>query len=217
MQHESMVYRFHAQGTARVKIGVTTDLEARRRSVQTGCPWPVVVLATWPGDERLETAIHKEFAEYRRAGEWFELPPLYERRLHQVVALSSKGDVKRRAVQDQGDFVRLFRYELHYSRRSTGYAVLVKKRLRWSAVKYSKVIYSANCHGLTDAMVRKLRSGRMTPAISSVLDQAGVGGRIIMSVLGMRQGKGTGLRYRDLSPKQKSKVDFAVRVFSQAH
>jgi hypothetical protein len=70
---ESYIYAIKAVGTNRYKIGTTTDLKGRLATVQTGCPYPAQIVATWDGDRRLETAIHRELAEYRRVGEWFEI------------------------------------------------------------------------------------------------------------------------------------------------
>lgn len=70
----SIVYIIHAQGTDHVKIGTTTDLPGRLRSIQTGCPYRCTTLMTWPGGRRLEAFLHKKLAKYRRAGEWFALP-----------------------------------------------------------------------------------------------------------------------------------------------
>lgn len=69
---QSYIYAIKAVGTNRYKIGTTTDLKGRLATVQTGCPYPAQIVATWEGDRRLETAIHRELAEYRRVGEWFE-------------------------------------------------------------------------------------------------------------------------------------------------
>jgi hypothetical protein len=70
---ESYIYAIKAVGTNRYKIGTTTDLKGRLATVQTGCPYPAQIVATWEGDRRLETAIHRELAEYRQVGEWFEV------------------------------------------------------------------------------------------------------------------------------------------------
>lgn len=82
---QSLVYVIQAQGTSLCKLGVTTDLASRLRSIQTGCPHKCVVLATWPGSTRLEAKLHKHFAGYRRAGEWFELPAFCGRQIWDIV------------------------------------------------------------------------------------------------------------------------------------
>lgn len=69
----SFIYAIKAIGTNRYKIGTTTDLKGRLAGVQTGCPYPAQIVATWEGDRRLETAIHRELADVRKVGEWFEV------------------------------------------------------------------------------------------------------------------------------------------------
>lgn len=82
---QSLVYVIQAQGTSLCKLGVTTDVKARFRTIQTGCPHKCIILATWPGSKRLETKLHNHFAEYRREGEWFELPPFCGKQIWDIV------------------------------------------------------------------------------------------------------------------------------------
>ncbi len=82
---QSFVYVIHAQGTPRVKLGVTTDVDARLRAIQTGCPYKCVVLAQWPGSPRLERKLHEHFKEHRKHGEWFELPPYSGKAIYDIV------------------------------------------------------------------------------------------------------------------------------------
>lgn len=60
-------------GEAYVKIGFTGgEVEWRLKSVQTGSPEPLVLLASHHGRSiHDETALHRRFAEYRTSGEWF--------------------------------------------------------------------------------------------------------------------------------------------------
>ncbi len=61
------------QGTGgAVKIGRANDIGRRLKSLQTGSPAPLVVLATWPGGAELEHEMHVKYAEYRLHGEWFD-------------------------------------------------------------------------------------------------------------------------------------------------
>lgn len=82
---QSFVYVIHAQGTPRVKLGVTTDVDSRLRAIQTGCPYKCVVLAKWPGSPRLERKLHEHFKEHRKHGEWFELPPYSGKAIYDIV------------------------------------------------------------------------------------------------------------------------------------
>lgn len=56
-----------------VKIGSTYEIDARLRSLQTGCPYPLKVLAIMPGGRQLEKELQKRFASYLEMGEWFSL------------------------------------------------------------------------------------------------------------------------------------------------
>ncbi|MDH6489698.1 GIY-YIG nuclease family protein [Streptomyces sp. SAI-127] len=56
-----------------VKIGKGNPAE-RLAELQTGNPFPLVILWTGPGELALEQALHARFAAYRVRGEWFEFP-----------------------------------------------------------------------------------------------------------------------------------------------
>ena len=71
-----MVYFIEAPSTGLVKIGKTTDLEERFKSLCTMSPTPLRLLKVIPGYSDEEKTLHKRFKEYRRHGEWFELEPL---------------------------------------------------------------------------------------------------------------------------------------------
>lgn len=68
---ESVVY-FISDGR-RVKIGVTRDLPARLRKLQTGNPLTLSVVKTVIGDQNEEYHLHERFAAYRLSGEWFRI------------------------------------------------------------------------------------------------------------------------------------------------
>lgn len=56
-----------------VKIGFSTNLRERQRSIQTACSEPAFICRVIEGDMDTERAFHKRFAEYRLKGEWFDL------------------------------------------------------------------------------------------------------------------------------------------------
>jgi len=58
-----------------IKIGVTTDLQKRLQTFQSGSPLPLAVKWAVPGDRSLELWLHQEFSSERRHGEWFDLGP----------------------------------------------------------------------------------------------------------------------------------------------
>jgi hypothetical protein len=68
-QGEERVYFFRA-GDA-IKIGVTRDVERRRRALATGSAVPLELLATLPGGRRLEKRLHERFKRFHVRGEWF--------------------------------------------------------------------------------------------------------------------------------------------------
>ncbi|MFF7147483.1 GIY-YIG nuclease family protein [Streptomyces griseoaurantiacus] len=80
-ERESVVYFVRREGL--IKIGVTTNLDARLRSIGKGSSMPpgmtvgpVELLATTPGDSFFEHKLHAQFSEHRIAGtEWFHPTP----------------------------------------------------------------------------------------------------------------------------------------------
>lgn len=60
-----------------IKIGKTTgDPTSRVAQLQTGCPFPIEVLATMRGGRGREAKLHKKFAALRAHGEWFHASPV---------------------------------------------------------------------------------------------------------------------------------------------
>lgn len=67
------VYFVRAVGVGRIKIGTAANVQERLRTLQRASPVDLEVLATTPGNRRLEFALHRRFAAERVAGgEWFE-------------------------------------------------------------------------------------------------------------------------------------------------
>lgn len=85
------VYVIHAIGTNRIKIGHTTDLKGRLRGLQTAAPYPLQMLANWPGTKARERRVHRYLNQFRKVGEWFEVPPFTVG--YQIWQLVTKGDV----------------------------------------------------------------------------------------------------------------------------
>lgn len=56
-----------------VKIGLAKDENKRLADMQVGNPFPLDLLFTEPGGFKHEAALHRRFAEYRSAGEWFRI------------------------------------------------------------------------------------------------------------------------------------------------
>jgi hypothetical protein len=70
--NEKRVYFIQAKSGGPIKIGVTTDIQDRRKALQSSHPEELVVLAHRPGDEVSEMALHRKLTRYRLKGEWFE-------------------------------------------------------------------------------------------------------------------------------------------------
>lgn len=73
-----MIYVVQPEPGGPVKIGYTwvgyvEDVQKRIRSLETGCPWPLKLLATIDGSTALESRLHQRFREYRVHREWFRV------------------------------------------------------------------------------------------------------------------------------------------------
>ena len=87
----SNLYIIKAVGTGLVKIGFSTNVPKRLKSLQTASPYRLEVLATWAGTDADEKALHLKFAEYRKTGEWFKAGDWLNRLLEDVKPQSRKG------------------------------------------------------------------------------------------------------------------------------
>lgn len=67
------------------KLGVSAEPEDRRRTLQTGNPNKLTILAVWPGSPRLEKKLQRYFHEYKREGEWYALPPFSGLEIYRLV------------------------------------------------------------------------------------------------------------------------------------
>jgi hypothetical protein len=79
-----------------VKIGKTTGTPCGRISaLQTGCPFPIVLLAHQQGGIKEEFALHRHFSKYRaRAdGEWFRNEGSLRQYIEQVSAVNRQKSV----------------------------------------------------------------------------------------------------------------------------
>ena len=64
-----------SQPSSPIKIGFTTDLKKRLKSLQTGSPNKLEVLAVVEAGGAQERAYHEQFAAHRLNGEWFDPHP----------------------------------------------------------------------------------------------------------------------------------------------
>lgn len=70
------VYLIRAKGTNRYKIGCTTNLKSRLKSLRIKNPYELELIHSIPSNdiEIFEKSLHDQFAKYRVHSEWFELP-----------------------------------------------------------------------------------------------------------------------------------------------
>jgi hypothetical protein len=68
---ESWVY--FIEGAGKVKIGTAHDPQERLKTLQTGSPVPLVLLARMRGGPILEATLHRHFQSARSHGEWYYL------------------------------------------------------------------------------------------------------------------------------------------------
>jgi hypothetical protein len=69
-----MIYWIKAGDTGAVKVGYAArDVPARVRLLQTGCPWPLILMRTEPGERDLEAALHRHYRPKHLRAEWFAL------------------------------------------------------------------------------------------------------------------------------------------------
>lgn len=72
MARKGTIYFIRGQSAGLIKIGIAKSVEKRLKTLQSGSPVLLVVLATMPGTGLTERELHHRFAHLRRHGEWFE-------------------------------------------------------------------------------------------------------------------------------------------------
>lgn len=58
-----------------MKIGVSSDVEKRRRTLRRGLPFDIEIIFAGPGSHAMERTLHRQFADSRLGGEWFRPNP----------------------------------------------------------------------------------------------------------------------------------------------
>lgn len=69
----SLIYFIGSENPLTIKIGFTTNLTKRIKSLQTGFPRKLIVYGIAFGDQQTERKLHKHFAKRKSLGEWFYL------------------------------------------------------------------------------------------------------------------------------------------------
>lgn len=71
---EGYIYYIISAETGRMKIGYTKgDPKKRLKSLQTGSPTKLDIVAVHPGDLKTEADLHRQFSTDRTHGEWFDV------------------------------------------------------------------------------------------------------------------------------------------------
>jgi len=68
---EPTIYFMHAFDANRIKIGFTTNIERRIRSLKMSSPHGLRFMYAIPGTKDEEHKLHERFAHLRQHGEWF--------------------------------------------------------------------------------------------------------------------------------------------------
>jgi len=72
---KGFIYFIQGECGGPIKIGYTTDLKARLKTLQTGYPDRLELLFAFPGNPEDEKKTHERYGEYRLQGEWFRPTP----------------------------------------------------------------------------------------------------------------------------------------------
>lgn len=88
--NQEFVYVIHATGTSLIKLGYSTNPQKRLSELQTASPHKLQILASWPGNRAREKRLHRHMAQFRREGEWFEVPPFCGLKLWEI---ATQGEV----------------------------------------------------------------------------------------------------------------------------
>lgn len=98
---------------------------------------------------------------------------------------------------------RWFRFELDIRKLDDGYTVRIRKRLRWSEMRYSRTLTSYKCPGLTAAMVNQIRAGCFNDRIRIALTNGGLDYETVKNLVS-RGGRGSGQRASGLTDTERA-------------
>ena len=108
-----------------------------------------------------------------------------------------------------------FRHELDFRQLKKGGAwVLVRRRLRWSESRYSKMSVKRFCPQLSKKMIEQISVGKFSPETIAALQDGGIQHGFI-SALQERIGKGNGRRRADLTDFERSllaRIESGIRA-----
>lgn len=129
-----VLYVIGKPGLAVAKIGVTRNLAARLKSLQTGSPVPLSVLWWHPGSYDLEEKVHAAFKEYRLEGEWFDFGVEEPDILTEMTVQSLRPDEfppPMRSDEDFADYLRRYPPDCRYTQLLTGNVAIPAWEFKW--------------------------------------------------------------------------------------
>lgn len=96
-----------------IKIGNTTDLPGRTRSLQQGNPHELKIIATIPGCPKVEDTIGKNLEAFRFRGEWFEPSDEVLDYIKKIQRVDPEGIINRQLTLVRNDYDCRFCGEQH--------------------------------------------------------------------------------------------------------
>ena len=131
MEKETQVYVISETGTNLVKIGISDNPQKRLLGLQTANPRKLVILATWRGGKSEESEYHYQFSEFRREGEWFDLPScVLKSLLRNKSTILTKSAGKKPLDVESSSLVLVALAHIDEVKRKP-YKATSKKRLNW--------------------------------------------------------------------------------------
>lgn len=79
---------FVDNGAGAIKIGISHDIPARLRALQSASPTKLTLLLAYPGTEWDERELHHMFRDLRLEGEWFRDAPIIQAYLQHVLDIA---------------------------------------------------------------------------------------------------------------------------------
>lgn len=89
-----LVYFLRMGEDGPVKIGISSDVKKRVKTLQTAIPYELKLLGAIPGGARAEAFLHQLFDSYRLKGEWFTADPVLLSFLTDLVKARSESGVR---------------------------------------------------------------------------------------------------------------------------
>jgi hypothetical protein len=88
-KHKGFVYFVQGQCGGAIKIGYSVKPDERLKSLQTGYPDTLLILAMIPADEYMEKKLHREFEHCKLNGEWFRPDKMLIEKIKELSAVKA--------------------------------------------------------------------------------------------------------------------------------